>query len=147
MLKLEKRLGKPLAKTKPGEVNRVRACPTEHNEQKALMQWVSLSLTKYPQLRMIYAIPNAAKRSVGLASMMKAEGMKSGVPDIHLAAPSNGYHGLYIEMKRLKGGSTSETQKEWLDKLNKQGYMAVVCRGWVEAKSVIEGYLKTKAEV
>ena len=143
VMRIEKKLGRPLAGTKPGDVEKKRkACPSEHEEQKALMRWVEASKGKYPKLHMIYAIPNAAKRSMRLAAMMKAEGMKSGVPDLHLAAPSGKYHGLYIEMKRTKGGSVSETQKEWLNKLNNHGYMAVVCRGWLEAKEVIEDYLK-----
>lgn len=45
-------------------------------------------------------------------------------------------------LKRLKGGRVSEEQKGWLSALTRQGYLAVVCKGWVEAKGVIEGYLK-----
>jgi hypothetical protein len=32
-------------------------------------------------------------------------------------------------------------QKEWLHRLNKVGYKAVVCRGWEHAWREIEGYL------
>jgi len=115
--------------------------PTEHQEQAALIKWARLSKARYPMLNMLYAIPNAAKRSVRIASMMKAEGMVSGVPDLHLAAPSGNHHGLFIEMKRIKGGKVSENQAEWLHKLGKYGYKTAVCYGWIEAKEEIENYI------
>jgi hypothetical protein len=49
--------------------------------------------------------------------------------------------GLFIEMKRTKGGRTSEEQREWIAELNKAGYRAVVCKGWEEARDEIMKYL------
>jgi hypothetical protein len=51
------------------------------------------------------------------------------------------YHGLYIEMKRSKGGTVSPEQKVWISLLKQQGYEAIVCRGADEAKQAIESYL------
>ena len=73
---------------------------------------------------------------------MKAEGVSAGVPDICIPVPNKKYHGLYIEMKRQKGGRVSEKQKEWIDRLNSLGYLVVVCRGFDEAREVIEEYIK-----
>ena len=114
---------------------------TEHQEQTALFTWARVMQGLYPELALMYAIPNAAKRSKSLSAMMKAEGLKSGVPDICLPCARREYHGLYIELKRTKGGKVSPQQKEWLTALNKEGYMAVVCEGFEEAKAVIEKYL------
>lgn len=45
-------------------------------------------------------------------------------------------------MKRRKGGRVSDDQREWLAHCNENGYRAEVCRGWDEAREVIEDYLK-----
>lgn len=89
-----------------------------------------------------FAIPNAGKRSMITASILKAEGMKSGVPDLFIPIAKNGYHGLFIEMKKVKGGTVSDTQKVWLEALNKNGYLAVVARGHAEAIKIIEEYVR-----
>ena len=66
--------------------------------------------------------------------------MKKGVPDLCLPVPRKNYHGLYIEMK-YGNGRTSKEQREWINKLNEQGYKAVVCNGFEKAKETIEKYL------
>lgn len=119
--------------------------PTEHSEQVALMQWVRMAIAKHPELGLLYAIPNAAKRSPRLAAHMKAEGLRSGVPDLCLPVARGGYHGLYIELKRRKGGSVSVEQKTWIDLLNQQKYKAVVCHGWEMAQVVLRAYLGATA--
>ena len=82
--------------------------------------------------------------SSDLAARLKAAGVKSGVPDICLPVPRAGYHGLYIELKRQKGGRISPEQTEWIDALIKQGYCAAVCRGWEAAREEILRYLTIK---
>jgi hypothetical protein len=118
-----------------------RIIPTESEEQKALFQWARLMEGRYPELRLMFAVPNGGVRRPATAGRLKAEGVKSGVPDICLPVARHGYHALYIEMKRLSGGGTSPEQKDWLDALNRQGNKAIVCRGWVKAKEAIEEYL------
>lgn len=72
---------------------------------------------------------------------MRAEGLRRGVPDICLPVARGGYHGLYIELKRLHGGRVSPEQLEWIDALNQQGYCACVCKGWEAAAAEIGKYL------
>lgn len=120
----------------------VAKCASEHYEQKAVVQWANVQSTRHPALSLLYAIPNAAKRSVVTASIMKAEGMKSGVPDLCLPVARRGYHGLYIEMKKKNKSSTSDNQVWWIEQLNKQGYMAVICKGADEAIKTIKWYLE-----
>lgn len=78
--------------------------PTEHQEQVAFVKWFRI---QYRGVR-IFAIPNAAMRSHGLAAYLKAEGMVPGVPD--LCVPE---WNLWIEFKRIKGSTTSEEQHDW----------------------------------
>lgn len=57
------------------------------------------------------------------------------------AMQSGQYHGLYIELKRQRGGRTSDHQSEWLDALSAQGYKAALCYGWEQAAGTIIEYL------
>ena len=118
----------------------------EHDEQVSLFQWAAHMSGKYPELRLMYAIPNGGLRNTVVARKLKAEGVKAGVPDIFLPAARGGYHGLYIEMKRAKGGTESAEQKDFRELMISEGYKAVVCRGWVKAKDEIESYLKLPAQ-
>lgn len=129
-------------------------CRTEHQEQAALFAWATVMSGRQPELKLLYAIPNGAfmggetaqakLRGIQRYRKLEAEGLKKGVPDICLPCARQGYHGLYIELKRIKGGTVSHEQKEWLAALNTEGYKAVVCRGFDEAKTVIEEYLGIK---
>lgn len=114
---------------------------SEHDEQKALMSWWGMySEIKHIPEKLLFSIPNAGKRSFAVASIMKSEGMRAGVPDLFLAVPKGIYHGLFIEMKRAKGGTLQDSQKEFLKTLSDEGYMCVVCHGWMTAKQCIEKY-------
>jgi hypothetical protein len=126
--------------------------PLEHDEQVKVIDWCNVHHVKYPMLKWIFAIPNAAKRSWKVGREMKAEGVKKGVPDLCLPYPTRFlidieggdltlYHGLYIEMKR-KGNTTTADQKEWLDYLEYVGYKTAVAYSGDEAIKIIEEYVK-----
>ena len=115
--------------------------PTESDEQISLFQWAERQDKVYPELRLMYHIPNGGLRNKVTAARLKAEGVKPGVPDIFLPAPRGRWHGLYIELKRRKGGKVSDEQAAWIYSLDKMGYKVAVCRGWTEASEVIVGYL------
>jgi hypothetical protein len=115
--------------------------PTEHDEQKALVQWATLEAAGRPELRMLFAIPNGGDRSPIVGAKLKAEGVKPGVPDLFLAVPMRSCGGLFIEMKKRKGGRTSPHQKQWISDLKAHRYAARVCNGWEEARDAILEYL------
>jgi hypothetical protein len=126
---------------------------TEHQEQKAFFERIAYMHGEYPEVGLLFAIPNGGQRHPAVGRKMKAEGVKRGVPDIFLPVPSWGrytnegkvdwYHGLFIEMKRRKRGSLSKYQKEWIEKLREQGYRVEVCKGWEEAIEVLKDYLSS----
>ena len=116
--------------------------PTEHQEQCALFEWSAWQEGLWPELRLLHAIPNGGKRDKVTAARLKEEGVKAGVPDLCLPVPRGGKHGLYIEMKRRKGGKVSPDQLQWLDDLMHQGYECHVCRGCDEARETILEYLR-----
>lgn len=121
---------------------------TEHQEQSLLFQWAALAKAHTPELGLLFAIPNAGGYKGGFRSNVvqavraKREGVRPGVPDVMLPVPRAGYHGLFVEMKRLKGSSTSAEQRAWLLALTEQGYRAVRCLGWERARDEITAYLE-----
>lgn len=118
--------------------------PSESDEQKLLFAWAEYAEVLYPELELLHHIVNEGRRSLRMGAELKKQGMKAGVPDICLPVARGRYHALYIEMKRVKGGTVSDAQKWWIGKLNQQGNLAVICHGFDEAKDVILRYLKAK---
>jgi hypothetical protein len=115
--------------------------PTEHEEAVLFSGWCEAEGHTDPRLSLLFAIPNGGHRHIGVARKMKAEGVKRGVPDYCLPIPRGEYHGLFIELK-TKTGSTSKDQKQWLQALTQQGYLAVVAKGADDAIAAIQKYLR-----
>lgn len=114
---------------------------SEGEEQEALFTWARIAMSKYPELALMHHIPNGGSRTPWEARAFKRRGVVAGVPDVCLPVARGGYHGLYIELKRI-GGKTSGEQNEFMDLLNEQRYCVMVCEGWEVAKCVIEDYLR-----
>ena len=115
--------------------------PTEHQEQVMLIKWFDL---QYPELRgRLAACPNGGQRNVIVAAKLKAEGVRPGYPDLNLLVPRHGFSGLFIELKRQKGGNLTAEQADWLEFLNRQGFMAVICKGLDAARDTVSKYLAT----
>ena len=115
--------------------------PSEHQEQCALFEWAAWMANTMPELHLMHAIPNGGKRDIRTAAKLKAEGVKPGVPDIFLPVPRGGKHGLYIELKRRKGGTVSAAQEAWIRALTEQGYVCAVCHGAAAARDEILRYM------
>ena len=116
--------------------------PTEAQEQTTLFQWAKLREWQWPELRLLHAIPNGGSRNPIEARHLKEQGVKSGIPDLFLPCARGGWHGLYIEMKRRKGGRVSIEQKKMIIALRDQGYCVEVCEGWEEARDIITAYME-----
>lgn len=118
---------------------------TEAQHQAALFNWAWLVRNRYPELALLYHIPNGGSRNKAEAANLKRQGVKPGVPDLCLPVPRGQYHGLYIELKTEKG-RTSTAQDWWIRELNAQGYFTEVCHSWESAVRVIEWYMNLKGE-
>lgn len=166
----------------------------EHGEQAALLAWCAMAarfgdhlanlMTTYdgrmakelpnefaiPQLKLLFAINNAVGRnSVQHGARNKAEGVKSGIPDLLLPVAKiysvkrkpdlalnvlgqyeiTQHHGLFVEMKRRSAYSetnqlagTSTEQKHWIGALAVEQYAVAVCYGWQHARDTILQYLR-----
>lgn len=116
---------------------------TESDEQKSLFEWAEIGSRQRYELGLMFAIPNGSHKSIATAMRFKAEGLKAGVPDILLPVARGGFHGLFIELKRVEGGKLSAEQGEWRAALLCEGYQSVVCKGWQEASKAIIAYLRS----
>lgn len=125
---------------KPVDPATIARAGTEHAHQVAVFVWAALNYQKYPELRMMFAIPNGGLRNKITAANLKAEGVRAHVPDIFLPAPRGKWHGLFIEMKKV-GGHLDPGQADYLQSLRQQGYGACFCIGWESAVRVLEQYL------
>ena len=101
--------------------------PSEHEEQRDFVSWFRKT---FPDV-WISAIPNGGHRNKAAALKLKMEGVSPGIPDLYIPA-----WGLWIEMKRQKGGSVSEYQKAWIKYLRDIGHQVEVCKGCEAAKKV-----------
>ena len=115
---------------------------TEDYEQQRLVLWLKTLQTLLPKPKILfYAVPNGGWRDKVVAVKLKAQGVSPGVPDLVLPVPRGDWHGLYVELKRAKGGQVSAYQKAWIEDLRGQGYRAEVCAGADAAMAVIIDYL------
>lgn len=112
----------------------------EHHEQVTFIQWCRLQAKKYPELDLMFAIPNGGQRAATTAAKLKKEGVLAGVPDLHLPIARGGYHSLFIEMKAGKNRPT-KLQQLMMQRLEEAGNRCVVCYGAKEAIDVTLEYL------
>ena len=128
-------------------------CPTEYQEQCKIFEWSRLMVAtnQEPRLKLLRAGMEGVRLSIGTRVKAKRAGMDSSWPDLMLAVPvrkecCDGWlleHtcGLFIELKRLKGGTVSPEQKAMHQALRAQGYRVEVAKGADNAISIIKEYL------
>lgn len=112
----------------------------EGGHQEAIFAWCDYNKGKYPELALLYHVPNGGKRDKTTATALKRQGVKAGVPDLALPVARAGFHGLYIELK-TPGGRLEQSQINFLQAVEQQGYLALVCVGWRATAQVLSVYL------
>jgi hypothetical protein len=114
---------------------------TEHQLQVLVFRWAALAMRAYPDLRWMFAVPNAGKRTPQQGRWMKAEGLRAGVPDVWLPVPRGGAPGLVIEHKIGRKQLTDE-QAQWAVGLDRLGWRVVVSRSFEDSRLAIVNYLE-----
>ncbi len=115
--------------------------PSEADEQSALFRWAEYNARRYPELRLMFHVPNGGSRNAREAHNLRLQGVKAGVPDIVLPVQKGKYGALFIELKRKQNGKMSKHQQSWIDALNDAGNLAVRCDGFEAARVTILEYL------
>jgi len=110
--------------------------PSEHEEQVGFVNWFR---ARFPGV-LLYAIPNGGHRSISVGKSMKAEGVTPGIPDLHVPA-----WGLWIEMKRQKGGRLSGEQKAIAAYLENVGQTVIVGLGASDASRQVLEFLERRS--
>ena len=119
--------------------------PPERIEQKNLNNH---SKKQFPcQYDSMFHVVNESggKGSQFYGAKLNDMGRKSGVSDWFVLAPSRGYHGLIIELKRSRkrDSSIDAEQVKFLKRQQELGYYVCVCYGYLAAMHVQHWYLLT----
>ena len=122
-------------------------CPTEYQEQCAVIAWARMmAATTEPRLALLHGDATGVRVPIGCAVKIRNAGAVKGWPDLMLPVfkrDSGGvlYNGLFIELKRRRGGVVSPEQVIVQTRLRAEGYCVHVCKGADEAIRVISEYL------
>lgn len=125
---------------------------SEDSIQMSCVSWFRIA---HPELaRLLHHSANEGKRTTRIVhthagtrvvcsggARLKAMGMQTGFPDLFLAVPSRGMHGLFIEMKSATG-RLEPSQREMLALLSEQGYATAICRSLDDFQHVTDSYLQ-----
>ncbi len=118
-------------------------CPTEAEEQAAVIEWAAAYAARLPGVDAIFHVPNGGERPKHAALAMVRAGAKPGVPDLCLPVARGGWHGMWIELKRADhSNGPTPAQKAWIERLQSEGYFCAVCYGANEAIDAITRYLE-----
>lgn len=145
----------------PDNTDRKRRRQEESLMQRKVVQWWDMTCKARWGLdhRLLFAVPNAGWRSPATAAIMKAEGLRAGVPDLLLAVPRHRQvahansmmsqystefcSGIFLELKTPEG-RVARNQETYHALLRAQGYRVEVVRSFDQAVEVISNYLDGK---
>jgi hypothetical protein len=126
----------------------LKSTPTERQEHDKVVSWARLMVEtgQEPRLRFLRSGFEGIRLTMGVRMQVKRQSIATGCPDLFLAVPMwyatrDPSHGLFVELKRLKGGTVSSEQAIMIGDLQSFGYKAIVCRGADHAISEIKRYL------
>ncbi len=140
---------KPTRAGRTGNVGRKARRPSvdwEGQEQAVLIRWLHGEKMRGAAVGelydAIYHVPNGGARHKKTASDLKGQGVKAGVSDLPVRQARGGWHGLYLEFKATppRHASLAQSQRDWLESSEGEGYCAVLARGFEEAKAVLREY-------
>jgi hypothetical protein len=109
---------------------------SERQEQLRVVKWLNENGIAF------YHVPNGGKREIREAVMFHQMGVIAGVPDLCILGAMDGYHGLYIEIKRQNGGKLSAAQIRWGKILTEKGYLWKEGKGADECIKIVRDYFK-----
>lgn len=119
---------------------RAKRVDREGLEQATLMTEIKI---RYPEVYTnLHHTPNGGHRSWAEAKRLKAQGTKPGIPDLQLTLARGGYFGLFIEFKAtVEPAAVSPEQYACIERLTREGYLAVVCYGHFDTMECLRAYM------
>ena len=127
----------------PAHKDKTKKCPPESVEQENLNHHCRVNFPEYYGSMFHVVNESGGKGSTRYGARLNRQGRKKGVPDWPVMVPSNGYHGLFIELKRQykKDSSLGKEQRDFLIRQKDLGYKSVVAYGYKAALQAIKEYL------
>ena len=113
---------------------------SEERLQSEVVKYIRL---KYPKVKYCASLGGQYQPFQSQRNRARRTGYSKGFPDLFIYEARNGYHGVALEIKTIKGRATKE-QKEWIEALNERGYKASICKGLPEILDLIDNYLNEK---
>lgn len=128
---------------------RVQVPSDEHEIQAVIVSWADQAAAIPPavsrgglgKLALLYAIPNGGRRDAITGARLKSEGVRAGMPDLHLPVARGPALSLYLEIK-TPAGRLSDPQRRLLPRLASEGHLVAVCRSSRAAIDLLLGYLE-----
>ena len=114
--------------------------PLEKEEQIAFVEYCKAKGIRVVSTQNGFKMPKAGFNYVAYSNSLKKMGLSKGFPDLIVFALISQSDILFIEMKRLKGGTLQEEQKEWIQWLDENGYTVAVAKGADSAIRILEKY-------
>ena len=113
----------------------MKLIPYEIDEQVAVIEYLEF-LKSCGKVVIFTALPNNTyTTSWSQKAKLVKEGVRKGYPDICVVLKDIVF---FMEMKRIKGGTVSAAQKEWIKALESANVPVRVCKGFDEAKEWID---------
>jgi hypothetical protein len=122
------------------------------NEKNVHLLIINYLKTHYPNVIFRTDFSSGMKMSIGMARKHKSLQYSNAYPDLFIAEPRNGYHGLFIEIKKdpsvaikkdgeLRDNKHLQEQANMLERLREKGYYATFGMGYNKTISIINTYL------
>jgi hypothetical protein len=128
---------KTFKKTYKKSTSRRKTTPeSESNQQEIVVKYLRLA---YPDA-LYCASAGGMWTSDSQRIKMARTGYVKGFPDLFIYEPRREFHGLAIEMKKVKGSKIEPEQVQWQEQLRNRGYCSYICKGSEEAIKVIDEY-------
>lgn len=124
---------------KKSSAKRKIAPESEANQQEIVVKYIRLA---YPTA-LYCASAGGMWTSDSQRIKMAKTGYVKGFPDLFVYEPRGEFHGLAIEMKRVKGSKIEPEQIEWQEQLRNRGYASYICKGKDEAIKIIDEYFNS----
>lgn len=129
-------------KHKPSQVlksaQRVRHKESDH--QVTFFDVLRLNERQFPIFKDVYHVPNGGHRHEAVALKLRAEGVKPGIPDIHLDAARRGFHGFKCELK-VERNKLGENQIYFRKRYIEEGFFTHSAWHYAELLAMLLWYL------
>lgn len=118
-------------------------------EDRTRMAILDYCRLRYPNLyETVIGIFNEGNRSRSTNKILPRLGLRKGASDLFFALPKNGYHGLWMEIKKdgwkytISQKEHIENQTKFINQMVSLGYMGKMVIGTDEGIKLLDAYMK-----